>query len=348
MIKKTLNILNPKTPSMLVFFVTAACNARCKMCFYETGVAENELSLEEIEKISSSMGHLHWLLLSGGEPFLRKDLPDLCNSFARNNSLSYLQIPTNGWNAERITTMSEEILKNNKGLSNFVVSVSVDHIGEKHDEIRGVVGLYEKLLKTASSLKKLKEKDGRFGLAVNLTYSGYNYKEIDYIYDTIAKEISPDTISLTLTRGTPKDKEALDFTIENYESLFSRINKAENYGYYSPVKKILAKGKDYYKQRIVLNSLNGLYTLPCTAGRHVGVLSEKGDIYVCELRDDKLGNIRDYNYDFSKAWKSEKIVRARKNIAKTKCQCTYECVIGPNVLFNPVFLFKSVVRGIFS
>ena len=67
-----------RRPIHLTFFVTRRCNARCPFCFYlqSTEMAEAdaaELSLEEIERISSSLGSLLWLAFSGGEIFLRKD-----------------------------------------------------------------------------------------------------------------------------------------------------------------------------------------------------------------------------------------------------------------------------------
>ena len=146
------------------------------MCFYEVSneAHENELTLDEIEKISGFMGTLYWLLLSGGEPFLRHDLADLCGVFVQNNDVRYLQIPTNAWNARRIVETVHTILDENPALPNFVVNVSVDHIGEKHDEIRGVPGLYEKMCKTVRELHKVTKQYQNFVVGGNITYSGYN------------------------------------------------------------------------------------------------------------------------------------------------------------------------------
>ncbi|NIV95467.1 hypothetical protein GWN42_22410, partial [candidate division KSB1 bacterium] len=62
-------------PNYMVLFVTAVCNARCPMCFYweeiESANARLELRLEEFEKISQKLNHLHYLSIGGGEPFIR-------------------------------------------------------------------------------------------------------------------------------------------------------------------------------------------------------------------------------------------------------------------------------------
>src|SRR5947208_11086297 len=73
-------------PVYLVYFITDACNAKCKHCLLADGAhpgweepsmayRKQELSLEEIDKVSASMGKgsLMFLLPTGGEPFLRKD-----------------------------------------------------------------------------------------------------------------------------------------------------------------------------------------------------------------------------------------------------------------------------------
>jgi len=88
---KNIFIKKCASPIYLIFFVTEICNARCKHCFgnfsNEKEKAKEELSLEEINKISKNMDNLLYLLPTGGEPFLREDLPDIINVFYRNNRL---------------------------------------------------------------------------------------------------------------------------------------------------------------------------------------------------------------------------------------------------------------------
>ena len=71
------SILGIRKPIHLTLFVTRRCNSACPFCFYRAGNndadASNELTLDEIKKLSSSLGSLLWLALSGGEVFLRKD-----------------------------------------------------------------------------------------------------------------------------------------------------------------------------------------------------------------------------------------------------------------------------------
>ena len=58
-------------------FVTSVCNARCAHCFYPINAGKNELTLEEIEKLTRTLPPIRLLLIGGGEPFLRRDLPEI-------------------------------------------------------------------------------------------------------------------------------------------------------------------------------------------------------------------------------------------------------------------------------
>ena len=71
-------------PVQLTLFVTSRCNIRCKMCFYWEPVenkSTHEITLEEVDKISKSMPNFFWLLISGGEALVRKDLPEIVETF---------------------------------------------------------------------------------------------------------------------------------------------------------------------------------------------------------------------------------------------------------------------------
>ena len=139
-----------KMPSYLIFFITAKCNSRCRMCFYWKNIEkfkkQKELTLEEIKKISKSFNHLQYLTISGGEPFLRDDLSQIVQTFVKQNNAQFISIPTNGILSEKIARLSEDMFK--KCPNSFCrVALSIDGIGRDHDKIRGVLGNFKKLKK---------------------------------------------------------------------------------------------------------------------------------------------------------------------------------------------------------
>ncbi|MHC4183771.1 MAG: radical SAM/SPASM domain-containing protein, partial [Planctomycetota bacterium] len=78
-----LSLIKPTNPITLTFSVTAACQSLCKTCqigkLYRQNPqrAKEDLTIEEIERIFKTMGHIYFFNISGGEPFLRKDLPQI-------------------------------------------------------------------------------------------------------------------------------------------------------------------------------------------------------------------------------------------------------------------------------
>ena len=78
--------------------VTKRCNLHCTYCFADGGSAEEDPPLEEMKEavrdIVSQCGS-PLLQLSGGEPTLRDDLPELIR-FAKEAGCSYVQLNTNG------------------------------------------------------------------------------------------------------------------------------------------------------------------------------------------------------------------------------------------------------------
>ncbi len=78
--------------------VTARCDLRCRFCFARGGEGEAEPPLEElkaaVEEIARRCGGV-LLQLSGGEPTLRDDLPELVR-FAKQAGCAYVQLNTNG------------------------------------------------------------------------------------------------------------------------------------------------------------------------------------------------------------------------------------------------------------
>ncbi|MDY7039033.1 MAG: radical SAM protein, partial [Thermodesulfobacteriota bacterium] len=83
-------------PLNLTVSLTYRCNSRCKTCnIYQKQVSE--FTLQEFEKTFQSIGSgPYWFTMSGGEPFLRKDIVDICKSAYENCHPKIINIPTNG------------------------------------------------------------------------------------------------------------------------------------------------------------------------------------------------------------------------------------------------------------
>ena len=89
-----LAIGQPFSPILLNILVTSVCDMRCTHCFFTDELDDRprkklQMKTHEIEQISETLGgNLGVLILAGGEPFTRKDLPEIARSFYKNNRLS--------------------------------------------------------------------------------------------------------------------------------------------------------------------------------------------------------------------------------------------------------------------
>ena len=83
----------PFTPGLLNILVTSVCDMRCTHCFFTEELDDAprkklQMTTREIERISETLGgNLGVLILAGGEPFTRKDLPEIVRAFYANNNL---------------------------------------------------------------------------------------------------------------------------------------------------------------------------------------------------------------------------------------------------------------------
>ena len=160
-------------PITLTYSVTAACQSRCKTCQIgqmfcnDPTRPEKDLKLDEIEKIFKTMKPVYFFNMSGGEPFMRKDLPEIVRLACKYLKPRVVHTPTNAILSDRIIEYSEKIInivREYDPTVPFTVKPSIDGVGELHDEIRGVKGNFKKLLQTIEGLKKLEEKYDNFHL----------------------------------------------------------------------------------------------------------------------------------------------------------------------------------------
>lgn len=326
-------------PIQLIYFVTSNCNLRCIHCFYweRLNCQTNELLLPEIEKISKSIGDLLWLSLTGGEPFLRNDLPDIASLFYKHTGVKYITIPTNGLETARILALTEKILSL-VPKSHLVIYVSLDGFEKTHDQIRNYPGSFQNSLDTLRGLKKLKKKFNNLGVSTLTTYLSLNQKELKDFFWFIQGYIQPDNMTINLGRGNMENGRLKEFQIDYYGDVVRVKRQAianKNFPYYDSKLGKLLLAKDMVMYDLVDKTFreNRFQSL-CYAGSLSGVMSETGEIFPCELLNESMGNVREYYYNLRQLWMSPRANEVRRKIKKSKCFCTWECALNTNILFN--------------
>jgi len=327
-------------PVYLIFFVTAKCNSRCKMCFnwksIDNAKNKKELTLEEVKKISGKFPDMIYLTISGGEPFLRNDLSEIISTFIENNHVQFVSIPTNGFFTKKIISASQKLFKRYPWVS-FRVSLSIDGIGKKHDYIRGTKGNFKKLLETYKGLDNLRKKHRNFNIDVSTAMSKFNQDEIIEIFEWVKKNLKIDNHVLAYTRGQPRVPEAADIPVAKYKKAVEYVEQRtiEKEDRRKTLALLLLKAIKLVMRDVILETKKrNRQIIQCLAGKKMVVMTEEGDIFPCELLDMKMGNIRKVNYDIRKILKSKEGMLAIKWIKDNKCFCTFECSIQNSLAYN--------------
>jgi len=321
-------------------FVTSACNAKCRHCFYPINQRKRELTLEEIDRLLRTMPPIRLLLFSGGEPFLRKDLPEIIHAYHRYTRFFTASIPTNGYSASRIGAMIERICEPFPDL-HIGVSVSLDGMADFHDRVRQVPGLWTSAIETLRSVVELGKRFPNLTAGVITVFMRENQGELDALCRYIHDEIRPTFHTLNFIRGNPLDASlATDLDVERYLELSRWLD--DSYGgsddWTSGWRGVRARARHAINREryeyIARLARGGGYEAPCIAGEREYVMSETGDMYGCELIGDKLGNVRDVDYDFARIRAS---VAARDFVQAKharRCKCTHECNTRTMILFD--------------
>ncbi|MDA2933712.1 radical SAM protein [Acidobacteria bacterium AH-259-D05] len=325
-------------PVSLIFFVTSRCNLLCTHCFYweELNKNKNELTLDEIEKISLSLPNLLTVSLTGGEPYLRADLPDIAAAFERNSQVRNIQIPSNGLLVDRTVSRVEELMQKVR-TARVSTGVSLDGPEDIHNRIRQNPKSFQRALETLAELKKLKPRFPNLSVGVALTVSSANQGRLDEFYHFVEEELQPDAVTITLVRGDPIDPSLKQIDINLYRDFSRRVikyRKAHRLTNGWVDRLVAAKEEETYQ--LIGEAAQADHRIsPCYGGELIGVLSETGEVYICETLDKSMGNIRDFDGDFAKLWRGDLADEGRRFQKQLGCQCTYECAMSVNSLFNP-------------
>src|SRR5260370_9698109 len=177
----------------VILFVTSRCNSFCRTCFYHEELNRpGDMSFDQIEKVSRTMPPITDLWLSGGEPTLRHDASDIIDTFAHNNGVRRLIIPTNGLVKSRVYEIVDNALSEHTSLDLYL-NIALDGYGETHDQIRGVPGHWQRTLDCSQGLYPLKEKyRDRLRLKANTVVCAENYRAIEKLREFMWKNFHLD------------------------------------------------------------------------------------------------------------------------------------------------------------
>lgn len=278
---------------------THRCNLACPFCFFtaKRSDATGELSAGEILEIFHRSAILRGLpiSISGGEPLLRHDLPELAQGLLGMGN--QLHITTNGFSPEAI----RKLVRCCSRLQDLTVAISIDGVGPLHDKIRGKDGIFEKAARSMDIISSSGAK-----LQINTVVLKDNLDHLGEIKQSLSRfegrhifiPIMPETM----------DPSVFPYSDDDVAKMLPFMPTSAS------VKHLLSRGAFRIKD--------------CCAGLGSVHIEPDGSVFPCEIsamsfRGETrasflMGNLRAVGGDFDSLWLSQKAQKARRAVASCR------------------------------
>jgi MoaA/NifB/PqqE/SkfB family radical SAM enzyme len=323
-------------PVNITVSVSYRCNSRCKTCNVWL-LPNDDLTLQEWDRVYASLGRApYWFTFSGGEPTLRKDLPDMVASAYQHCRPGIINIPTNGIQSKVIPGRVERVLAA-APKSEVIINLSLDGVGTRHDELRGVRHNWARAMDTYAALKRLKARYPQLTLGIHTVISNFNIDTFPDLVQYVQRELRPDsfiteiaeerveldTVGLGITPTAEKYSVAIDTLLESMRDQrltgIAEVTQSFRRQYYDLVKRTLREHRQ---------------VIPCMAGVASAQIAPNGDVWTCCVRAQSMGNLREHDYDFGSVWKTGRAAELRRSIKAGECYCPLANAAYSNMLMH--------------
>jgi radical SAM protein with 4Fe4S-binding SPASM domain len=304
-------------PLVMSWNITRECNMKCSHCYINATdrKLDNELNTQEAKNLMDQIYQVSrpLLILSGGEPLLRRDIYELI----RYGSKIGLKMGL-GSNGSLIDETAATKLKDS-GIA--TVSISLDsNVPTQHDEFRGVSGAWAKAVDACKALR-----ENNVLVQVNTTLTQQNYNQIDDIM-TLAENIGVENFHLFFLVPTGRGTKIADISPKQYEEMIAKtFAKTANH--------TLNVRPSCAPQFMRIAKDMGLdmrqWIRGCIAGLYYCRIYPNGDVTPCPYLPINLGNVRQNS--FKEIWFNSEVFKALRdpNMLKGKCgACEYRSLCG--------------------
>ena len=341
MISHKLNIVTH--PFLCTFLITFKCNCKCYMCDIWKKEKSKEMSKDEIKYLFSQLKFLDVVRITGGEPFMRDDLIEIVRDIQNVVNPKIIHLTTNGIFTDKIVEFIK--LVDSRGIH---FKISLDGVGEKHNQVRGVKDAYEKVYTTLIELLKLRKRH-KFYLRVDQTITDKNIGEIekltrfsrqlgvDIYYDFALRGLclyqptftnKPDNCEPSLlSHFTREQLELILRAIEKNSYSHNVLERLVDQYYYLGIKNRLL----FNKREPVLNCM-ALYT-------HLRILPD-GRVPICIYDPTIVGDL--LKEPFEQIWYDPGLEEYRKRV-KSCGGCWISCEVKASSVYS-----GDILRSLFS
>lgn len=313
-------------PFLIAWNLTKRCNLRCAHCYLSAGErdagAVDELTTEECFRVVDELCTVNpasILVLTGGEPLLRSDLPAIARYATQKGMM--VVVGTNG------TLLSDAKIRELQNAGVMGVSISVDSLDlQKHDTFRRLPGALEGAMKGIGACNR-----NGLPFQIHTTVSRMNYEEIPAIIEFVYRS-KASVFNLFSLVCTGRGEAMSDITPEQYEQVLSYlVDVQEKY----PGMLIRSRCAPHFKRIAyeknpdsTITKAQGYEAGGCLAGTHYARITPEGDLTPCPFMPLPVGNLR--KESFTVLWERSPVFEdLRRPKLKGKCgDCEYAELCG--------------------
>ena len=293
-------------PSLISWNLTKRCNLKCPHCYMEAGKkAERELTTEECLGLMTEMRALgtEMLILTGGEPLLRKDIYDLAQAASAQGM--WVVMGTNG------VLITERVAQKMIECGVKGVAISLDSIDPaKHNSFRGGPNAWEHSVRALDVCKA-----AGLEVLVQTTVMDMNREEIPQLIE-FTRERGAWSFNLYFLVQTGRGQHMNDLSApETEEMLADLVTVQERY------KPMLVRSKcaPQFKRIAYQKQLGGLESGGCMAGTQYCRITPDGDVTPCPYMTVSAGNVLEQS--FTEIWQESPVLQALRDPERLGGRC---------------------------
>ncbi|MBI3609992.1 MAG: radical SAM protein [Nitrospirae bacterium] len=313
-------------PFLIAWNLTKRCNLQCAHCYLSAGERDagsvDELMTEECFRVIDGIVRINpavILVLTGGEPLLRRDLPRIARYAADKGMM--VVVGTNG------TLLTDHRARDLLASGVMGVSISIDSLKpERHDAFRALPGALDGALNGIEACNR-----NGLQFQVHTTVSRMNYDEVPAIMD-FAYRKKARVFNLFFLVCTGRGEEMSDITSEQYEQILEYLVEAQEK---HPGMFIRSRCAPHFKRIVYeknpdnpITKAQGYEAGGCLAGTHYARITPEGDLTPCPFLPISVGNLR--KEGFPVLWEQSSVFEdLRRPALKGKCgDCEYVDLCG--------------------
>jgi MoaA/NifB/PqqE/SkfB family radical SAM enzyme len=300
------------------------------MCNIWQNASEEEMEPGHYEKLPTSLRTMN---ITGGEPFLRKDLVKVVSSIHKRAPHARMVFSTNGLLTDTIVSVLSEVREFHPRVG---VGVSIDGLESTHDDLRGIEGIFKSAVATIESLKGIGITDLRMGM----TFLQNNVQEAKDVFN-LSKRLG---VQFTATFAHNSE-----IYFQKTDNPLPESSGSSQDALEAVVKAELRSGspKDWFRAYHMMGvmdpELRGEFISHCEAGARFFFMSPSGNVFPCSVMNMLIGNLRCVE-TWDDIFKDDVETRVTRSVRGCRNDCWMVCNTRSLIITHPLKAAHWVLR----